>query len=176
MGFVKRLTGERKLVSSECPNLGDTRYSTEQLGKYFKTLDIEVLGKVPDLLALHTIFTVEPLKVKDEGFIGMGYINHWEVFRRRVKAIENFKDSSGNEIAWEREGDNRMLTDAMRELIPVCVVEDIAGMIVSLANNDGLGKPHTIRATFTADLRTWRMHLVNVKEETARMADVTDNA
>jgi len=158
MAFLKRLTTRRKLISTHCQELGNDKFYTDKmLSEYLKTLDIDKLGKHEDLVARHTIFTVSPLSVDNEKFVDNIYVfNAWEIFRRHVHAVENWIDPETGkdiEIKWE----NNLMTDDCRELIFPEVVEDIARMIISLANNDGVKKLHTARATFTADLRTWRI-------------------
>jgi len=154
MGFVRRLTAERKLISTHCPEL--SKYDDDSLAEYLKTLDITKLGDITDLAAVHTIFTVTPLTTENEKFVDLPYtINHWEVFRRHVTSIENMENADGTQFkfAW----DAGKLKEEHRADLPIEVVQDVARMIVSLANNDGIKKPHTARVGFTDDLRYWRI-------------------
>ena len=173
MAFLKRSTKERKLISTEDPSIA--LHDEDNIIEYVKTFDIAKLGSLPELLEIHTVFTVKPLMPKYEAFVDGLESNWWAIFKYHVTNVENFRDEDGKEVVIPR--DKEVLAEEARDLFPQCVVEDVGKMIVSLANNDGLGKPHSTRAGFTAELRRWQIHRADEKRaRDARLGAAKSNS
>lgn len=130
MAIPRRLTEQRRVVSRFDPSwqpIVSSHATAQKYADYCNTLDIGIIG---DPLAgdePFTVFDVAPLQVQYESFVAGDNSNWWAIFKSHVKSISGMRLSfSGSE-----------LHDKHRGEIGLAYVEDIARMIVEMANIDG---------------------------------------
>jgi len=166
--ITKRITAVTKLVSQfdDAFILG---FDEDIKQKYMDTLNIDELGDLKNLKEQPTIFVVSPLKAKYEYLINDSSIDPWAIFSTHVEALQNCPDI-------KLEHKQGVLTHETQELIPPRIVQDIAHMIVSLANKSGS------EVFFTQSVASLRYsQAVKIKDasksraDLARMADAQNN-
>jgi hypothetical protein len=121
----KRLTQQRKIISHFDSAIAQLK--PERIKKYVESLDIADLGDLTKLKEQPSIFTIVPLKVKYEYLSFEPDSNSmWTIFATHVKHIDN--------IDFELEFDDGVITDNMREYFPPKIIQNISSIIVALAN------------------------------------------
>jgi len=117
----------RKVVSRFDPAWRQLLTKRGAYGDYCNTLEIEALGDLSGLSEPFEIFDIMPLRVQYEMYVDGKNSNWWEIFRTHVKSISS--------IPLEMDGDR--IKDSIRDILGFAYIEDIARMIVDLANIDG---------------------------------------
>ncbi len=167
--ITKRITAVTKLVSQfdDAFILG---FDTETRQKYLDTLDIEVLGDLTNLKEQPTIFVVSPLKAKYEYLINDSSVDPWSIFSTHVEGIQNCPDIK----LQHKQG---VLTHETQEDLPPRVIQDIAHMIISIANKSG---SEVFFTQSVASLRYSQAVLtkdaLKDRAEIARMVDAKNNS
>jgi hypothetical protein len=129
----KRITALTKLVS-QFDDSFILQFDEDQRAKYLETLDIETLGSMKEIIDMPTIFNVKPLKSEYEYLINGGEIDPWHIFATHIESIDYFELDDGEKLEFEKSG---ILKDKHHNDLPARVIQDIAHMIVALANQTG---------------------------------------
>jgi hypothetical protein len=129
----RRITALTRLVSQfdDAFVLG---FDEDQKQKYLDTLNIEELGSFKEIIDMPTIFNVKPLKSEYEYLIHGDNINPWLIFATHIESVEHFELEDGERLEFDKQG---ILKDKHHNDFPSRVIQDIAHMIVSLANQSG---------------------------------------
>lgn len=125
----RRITALTKLVS-QFDDSYILNFDETQKEKYLETLDIESLGSLKELVDMPTIFKVKPLTPEYEYLINGGEVNPWHIFSTHLESVEYFDVK----LEFDKQG---VLDSKHHDDFPARVIQDIAHMIVSLANRSG---------------------------------------
>lgn len=135
----QRLTEPRRVVSLYDPAL--CQFSWEKRRKYQQSRDISDLGDIDSLPDKLTIYTIRPLLAEYEHLCGPRNSSdsdappaeHRTIFGLHVSKIENAPPEWG---VFETRNDIRYLTEDAISKHPLRTVQEMAKLVVELANGD----------------------------------------
>ncbi len=124
----KRLTAEKRIVST-LDDAYPLSFTPEQRENYSSTLNIDDLGDLSEVKDKPTVFKVKPLQSKYEYLTFSNVPDAWLIFATHVTGIEYCDEI---ELTFT----NGIIDDTLRDEFTPKIVQEIASMIVTLANSN----------------------------------------